>query len=199
MINRPHHLALVSVAVVAVGAAGCVDDASSEQLEAEVDELLEDVETFTIRDCTCAQQAGEAAELSARFDGWPDYQQCLHDNTDTAGALGEQIGANRPFLIEYLDPHPEQPAKHYWHHDGARGTYYHGAACEGPDDSACEWRSRDFDQISVSHESHEFPGCEQGDEAVDSVMVTVNTDAQPERALPEVLLEETTSQQEQQQ
>lgn len=160
--------------------------------EQELQNLLDgDVETLTIRDCTCGDEAVTAASYSRRFEPWPDYKECLEQNRDTAAAIGDRAEQNRAFLLEYLDPRPDVPTRHYWHHNSRRGTFYHYTPCRDvPAGDPCGWQTQNFSHFAITTRGQQFPGCD-GDGSIDSAAVTVGIDGEPARTLPEALLAET--------
>lgn len=173
-------------------AAACIGEPTSDEVEQELDDLVEGSPlTITFRDCTCDENLATATSYSARFEDWPDYRDCLTANKDAAHQVSERMSQNRAFVLEYLDPRPDgRPIRHYWHHDTRWGTFYRYVSCnEVPADEPCGWRSRDFDEFSLSSRAHQFQECD-GDGTIDSATVTTAVDGQPARTLPASLLAE---------
>lgn len=184
----PQHIApVVLTFIVACGAPP----------EEELHDLIDDgPPTFTVRDCTCGDEAVAAASYSERFDNWPDYEECLESNRDAISSLSTRAASNQAFLLEYLDPRGDTPSRAYWHHDTRWGTHYYYVSCQDvPAGDDCGWLDRDFDEIHLSPANHHFPTCDDdngddSDNGIESAIITVSTDTIPARTLPERLIRE---------
>ena len=178
--------------IVALSMAYCGGEASPEEVERELDGLLDDAQVWTIRDCSCGDEASGAAGHSGRFDDWPDYEACHDENRSNVQSITAAMADNQPFVLEYLDPRirRDRPVREYWHHDSRRGTFYFQTSCRDvPADEPCGWRSRDFSDFRVSTRSQDFESCD-GDERIEGAAVMIGIDGEPTRSLPETALDQ---------
>ncbi len=178
--------------IVALSMASCGGEASPEEVERELDGLLDDAQVWTIRDCSCGDEASGAAGHSGRFDDWPDYEACHDENRSNVQSITAAMADNQPFVLEYLDPRirRDRPVREYWHHDSRRGTFYFQTSCRDvPADEPCGWRSRDFSDFRVSTRSQDFESCD-GDERIEGAAVMIGIDGEPTRSLPETALDQ---------